>query len=160
MDQDILGTLERLETYNKQQARAARVQCAVSVVSMLCCVFALVTVMLTVPKIQKMTAQTERFVRDASVVMEDIQAASENISQLDLGPVLLEIKGLLENVDGLLTNVDGLVGDVDTLVTTTQGGLEDTLLKIEKVDFDTLNKAIQDLADVVEPLAKFFNTFN
>ena len=160
MDQEILGTLERLEKYNRQQARAAKVQCFVSVISMLCCVAALVTVLLTVPKLERMTEQTEKFIKDASVAMEDIQAASENISQLDLGPVLLEVKGLLENVDGLLTNVDGLVGDVDTLVTTTQDGLEDTLVKIGKVDFDMLNKAIRDLADVVEPLAKFFNTFN
>ena len=27
-------------------------------------------------------------------------------------------------------------------------------------DLDTLNKAIKDLADVVEPLARFFNVFN
>ena len=160
MGQEIQGTLARLEKYNRQQARAARVQCFVSVISMLCCAAALVMVMITVPKIEKMTVQTERFIKDASGAMEDIQAASENISQLDLGPVLVEVRDLLENVDGLLTNVDGLVDDVDTLVTTTQDGLEDTLEKIEKVDFDALNKAIKDLADVVEPLAKFFNTFN
>ena len=160
MDQEILGTLERLEKYSRQQARTAKIQCAVSVISMLCCAAALVMVMLTVPKIEKMTVQTERFIKDASGALEDVQAASENISQLDLGPVLLEVKGLLENVDGLLTNVDGLVGNVDTLVTTTQDGLEDTLVKIGKVDFDMLNKAIRDLADVVEPLADFFNAFN
>ena len=159
MDQEILGTLERLEKYNRQQARTAKIQCAVSVISMLCCAAALVMVMLTVPKIEKMTVQTDKFIKEASGALEDIQTASENISQLDLGPVLLEVKGLLENVDGLLTNVDDLVGDVDTLVTTTQDGLEDTLEKIGKVDFDMLNKAIQDLADVVEPLARFFNTF-
>jgi len=48
---------------------------------------------------------------------------------------------------------------VDTLVTTTQEGLEDTLAEIEKIDFDALNKAIKDLAAVVEPLAKFFSNF-
>ena len=42
----------------------------------------------------------------------------------------------------------------------TQDGLEDTLVKIEKLDLDTLNKAIKDLAAVVEPLAKFFNSFD
>ena len=160
MDQEILGTLERLEKYSRQQARTAKIQCIVSVISMLCCAAALAMVMLTVPKIEKMTVQTERFIKEASGALEDVQTASENISQLDLGPVLVEVKGLLENVDDLLTNVDGLVGDVDTLVTTTQDGLEDTLEKIGKVDFDMLNKAIKDLADVVEPLANFFNTFN
>ena len=160
MDQEILGVLERLEKYDRQQTRTAKIHCVVSVISMLCCAAALAMVMFTVPKIEKMTVQTERFVKEASGALEDIQTASENISQLDLGPVLLEVKGLLENVDGLLSNVDGLVSNVDTLVTTTQDGLEDTLEKIGKVDFDMLNKAIQDLSDVVEPLAKFFNSFN
>jgi len=160
MDQEILGVLERLEKYDRQQTRTAKIHCVVSVISMLCCAAALAMVMFTVPKIEKMTVQTERFVKEASGALEDIQTASENISQLDLGPVLLEVKGLLENVDGLLSNVDGLVSNVDTLVTTTQDGLEDTLEKIGKVDFDMLNKAIQDLADVVEPLARFFNTFD
>ena len=31
---------------------------------------------------------------------------------------------------------------------------------LNAIDFDTLNKAIQHLSDVVEPLAKFFNVFN
>ena len=34
------------------------------------------------------------------------------------------------------------------------------LAKLDTIDLDTLNKAIQDLADVVEPLARFFNVFN
>lgn len=160
MDQQILDTLERLEAYNKQQASAAKWQCVISFVSMLCCAAVLVVVVLLVPRLQRMTTQTEKFISEAGEVMEEIQTASETISGLDLGPVLVEIKGLLESVDGLLGNVDALVTDVDTLVGTTQTGLEDTLGKIEKVDFDKLNQAIQDLAAVVEPLAKFFNSFN
>lgn len=152
MDNEVLETLARLEKYNKQQASAAKLQCVISVISLICCTAALVMMVLLVPRLQRMTTQTEKFINEAGEVMEDIQAASATISELDLGPVLVEIKGLLQNVDGLLTNVD-------TLVTTTQDGLEDTLVEIEKVDFDTLNKAIKDLAAVVEPLAKFFSSF-
>ena len=159
MDKDVLETLARLEKYNKQQASAAKRQCVIAVISLICCTAALVMMVLLVPRLQRMTTQTEKFINEAGEVMEDIQAASATISELDLGPVLVEIKGLLQNVDGLLTNVDTLVADVDTLVTTTLDGLEDTLAEIEKVDFDTLNKAIKDLAAVVEPLAKFFSSF-
>ena len=39
--------------------------------------------------------------------------------------------------------------------------LDDSLSeKLNIIDFETLNQAIEDLADVVEPLAKFFNVFN
>lgn len=159
MDHEVLDTLARMEKYSRQQASAAKLQCVLSVISLICCTAALVMMVLLVPKLQKMTTQTEKLISEASDVMEDIQAASETISELDLGPVLVEIKGLLQNVDGLLANVDTLVADVDTLVTTTQEGLEDTLAEIEKIDFDALNKAIKDLAAVVEPLAKFFSNF-
>lgn len=159
MDHEVLDTLARMEKYSKQQASAAKLQCVLSVISLICCTAALVMMVLLVPKLQKMTTQTEKLISEAGDVMEDIQAASETISELDLGPVLVEIKGLLQNVDGLLANVDTLVADVDTLVTTTQEGLEDTLAEIEKIDFDALNKAIKDLAAVVEPLAKFFSNF-
>ena len=159
MDHEVLDTLARMEKYSRQQASAAKLQCVISVISLICCTAALVMMVLLVPKLQKMTTQTEKLISEAGDVMEDIQAASETISELDLGPVLVEIKGLLQNVDGLLANVDTLVADVDTLVTTTQEGLEDTLAEIEKIDFDALNKAIKDLAAVVEPLAKFFSNF-
>lgn len=159
MDHEVLDTLARMEKYSRQQASAAKLQCVLSVISLICCTAALVMMVLLVPKLQKMTTQTEKLISEAGDVMEDIQAASETISELDLGPVLIEIKGLLQNVDGLLANVDTLVADVDTLVTTTQEGLEDTLAEIEKIDFDALNKAIKDLAAVVEPLAKFFSNF-
>jgi len=32
--------------------------------------------------------------------------------------------------------------------------------KINAIDIDTLNQAIKDFSDVVEPLAKFFNIFD
>ena len=160
MDQEMREVMERLEKNSRRQTAAAVTQCVISVLSLICAAAALMMVLMLAPKIQQMTDRTEEFIATAEEALEDVQLASEKLSELDLGPVLVEIKGLLENVDGLLTNVDSLVSDVDTLVGTTQNGLEDTLEKIEKVDFDKLNKAIGDLAAVVEPLAKFFNSFS
>ena len=60
----------------------------------------------------------------------------------------------LELVTSQLAGMDlgAMVRNVDELVMTTQEGLG-------AIDFGTLNQAIEDLADVVEPLAKFFNVF-
>ena len=75
-------------------------------------------------------------------------------------------------MDVILTNLDevtqelaqadlaGMVENVDTLATTSQSAVEHATEKLDTIDLDTLNKAIQDLADVVEPLARFFNVFN
>jgi hypothetical protein len=48
---------------------------------------------------------------------------------------------------------------VDALVSTGQQSLEQTMAKLNDIDFQTLNKAIKDLAAVVEPLAKMSSLF-
>ena len=53
-----------------------------------------------------------------------------------------------------------LVRDVDALVVTGEQSVEETMKKLGAIDFETLNRAIENLADVIEPLAKFFNIFN
>ena len=37
---------------------------------------------------------------------------------------------------------------------------EEALEKVNQFDIETLNGAIKDLSEVVEPMAKFFNVFN
>lgn len=76
-----------------------------------------------------------------------------------------EVRNLTGQMETVLTNLElvtaqlagmdlgAMVRNVDSLVVTTQESLG-------VIDFETLNQAIQDLADVVEPMAKFFNVFN
>ena len=68
----------------------------------------------------------------------------------------------LEIVTDQLAGMDlgSMVKNVDALVNTSQAGVEQAIDKINAIDFVTLNRAIADLADVVEPLAKFFNVFH
>lgn len=76
-----------------------------------------------------------------------------------------EVRNLTGQMETVLTNLElvtdqlagmdlgAMVRNVDSLVITTQESLG-------AIDFEALNQAIQNLADVVEPLAKFFNVFN
>ena len=57
-------------------------------------------------------------------------------------------------------DLGSMVQNVDTLVTTTQEGVEQTMEQMNAIDFEALNRAIRNLSDVVEPLAKFFNVFH
>ena len=52
-----------------------------------------------------------------------------------------------------------MISDVDGLMVTAQQSLEDTMGKLNGIDFTALNKAIKDLAAVVEPLAKVSSVF-
>ena len=81
---------------------------------------------------------------------------------LELSARLEAVAGNLENITAELdeANLKGMVENVDALATSSQQGLQDALAKLNAIDFDTLNRANKNLADAVEPLAKFFNLFN
>ena len=76
-------------------------------------------------------------------------------------PQLTDVVTRMDTVLGNLeqTTEQTMISDVDSLVVTGQESLEQTMEKLNTIDFDTLNKAINDLADVIEPLARFFNSF-
>ena len=65
--------------------------------------------------------------------------------------VLMNLELVTDQLAGM--DLGSMVRNVDDLVVTTQEGLG-------AIDFEALNQAIQDLADVVEPLARFFNVFH
>ena len=52
-----------------------------------------------------------------------------------------------------------MVNNVDGLVTTSQEGIEQAMEKINAIDIEALNQAIQDLSDVINPISTFFNKF-
>ena len=60
------------------------------------------------------------------------------------------------NVPGLLKNMGDLVEEAQDAVEGAMGGVDSAVKKIDSMDIDTLNKAIADLAAVVEPMAKLF----
>ena len=72
-------------------------------------------------------------------------------------PHLVTILNNLEQASAQLAamDIEGLMADMNTLVSTGQSGMD----KLNSIDMETLNRAIQNLSDVVEPMAKFFNVF-
>ncbi len=80
----------------------------------------------------------------------------------------------LEKVDGALTTLDSLAETAEAalqaanetaqntnkLVADNADAVSEAMEKFNSVDFDSLNKAIKDLSDIVEPLAKVANMFN
>lgn len=78
-----------------------------------------------------------------------LEAAAVNITTLS---------AQIENADlpGLVSDVNDLVENADTLVTESTENLDSVVKKIDNVDFEKLNQAIDDLASVIEPIAQLF----
>lgn len=62
----------------------------------------------------------------------------------------------LDSVEDALDTVDSLAAEGENAIL----GMETALQKVNEFDIETLNAAIKDLSDVVEPLANFFKVFN
>ena len=100
----------------------------------------------------------------AEKMIMSIRKGATGESLQKIGTVLVDVYNRLtelaqSDLSGMVTNMDTLVANVDGLVGTSQAGVEETMKKINAIDFDALNQAIKDLSDVIEPIAKFFNTF-
>jgi len=124
--------LERLDESNRQQAKYAKWQCILSVVAAACVIGLFCLVWTLMPQVRDLTDQME-------TVLTNLEIVTDQLAGMDLG---------------------SMVQNVDALVDTSQAGVEQAIDKINAIDFVTLNRAIEDLADVVEPLARFFNVFN
>ena len=128
----VLELLKQIEKNTRQQTKMSRLQCAVTVAAALCCAVMLVMVWNGLPELTGIVGQMET------------------------------VLGNLENVTTQLAAADlaEMAENVDALVVTGQKSLEQTMEKINAIDLETLNKAIEDLAKIIEPLARFFGAFN
>ena len=90
------------------------------------------------PQINAILGQAQSAVNQVGTVLDYLEQTSAQLAQVDM---------------------QGMVANVDSLVTTGQQSLQATMDKLNGVDFETLNQAIQDLAEVTESLSKVTKIF-
>ena len=137
-NQKMLEMMEEMEKNSRKQVMYARLHFIFAAVAAVCCAMLLFAGLKVLPELQAAATQAE-------IVLNNLEEVTTDLAKVDLS--------------SMVENVDGLVSDVDALVGTSQNGIEETMEKLNKIDFDALNQAIEDLSDVIEPIAKFFNTF-
>lgn len=141
---------QTLEKLLYKQNRYAKWQCILTAAAALCCVGIFVLALTLMPQIQAVTEQMNTVLTDLEAVTGQLEGEMDTI-----------LSNLNTATDELArADLEGMVADVDSFVTTGQEAVEQATEKLNIIDFETLNQAIEDLADVVEPLAKFFNVFN
>lgn len=129
----VMKQIEETEKERKKYEKRQFYMSAVSAVScfLIFCLFLSVYISV-VPKVKSTFNEIERVTVELGVI-------SDQLTEADLA---------------------GLVEHVDTLAVTSEQGVQEALKKIESIDIDGLNSAIQALSEVVEPLAKFVGFFN
>ena len=144
-NKDILQLLQKIEKANRRQTLCCTALCIFALITALCCIvtFGAIYQILSqiteiIPQITGVLPEITEVITQMQTVLSNLEKTTSQLAQMDLA---------------------SMVSDVDALVTTGQQSLEQTMAKLDGIDFNTLNKAIKDLAAVVEPLAKVSSMF-
>ena len=124
--------LQQLAESNRKQLRFARIQCIFTIASAVFCLLLLLSVVRILPQVQELAAQISGLSTQAETVLTNLETITDELAQADIG---------------------GMVANVDSLAQTSQSGIQQALEKVNAIDIETLNTAIEDLAKVVSPLA-------
>lgn len=133
MDQntEMLELLRSIEKTNRRKAVTNVVICVFMLIAAVSCIAVFVMLWSLVPQVNEILGQME-------TVLANLEQTSEELAALEL---------------------EAMVADVDALALYAQESLRLTMDKLDTIDLETLNTAIQDLAKVIEPLAKVAGMF-
>ena len=77
-----------------------------------------------------------------------------------LQEAVTELQELSSSAQESMDGINEIVGEANTIMNDNAAGMQQALENFNSVDFETLNKAINNLSDAVEPLANLANMFN
>lgn len=130
-NKEIIELLKKLDESSQKRVRLGRILCVLALVAALFCGATFAVVFSLVPQVETVLTQVQP-------VLRNLEQTSQQLAALDL---------------------EGMVSNVDALVVTGQQTLQQSMEKLDTVDFEALNQAIRDLSAVIEPLAKWGKMF-
>lgn len=129
------SVMKRIEASNAEQERYAKKQYTMSLISAISNVLVLaIVIFVVITMIPKVNATFE----DLNVIMTNMQSITDELASVDIG---------------------GMAGDVRKLVNGSSDSLSQAMKKLNAIDVEKLNEAIQNLSDAIEPMARFANLF-
>lgn len=138
-NKQMMELLTQMERSARRQVRLGRLQCVFSLAAACFCAGAFLLLLRVLPQLTQVLPQISSVLDQMQTVLANLETTTNQLAQIDL---------------------NGMVTGVDNLVTTAQQGLTETMGKLNTIDFATLNKAIEDLAAVVEPMSRILKAFS
>ena len=130
--------LERIEKQSRRQLLFTKILCMLCVFLLVCTVVLTFSITGAVKQVLTIAQPLQQMADQAGTVLANLDNVAQELADADLG---------------------SMVDSVNTLATDSQSAVTEAMQKLETIDIDTLNQAIADLADVVEPLAKVSKFF-
>ena len=137
-NKELLELLKKIEESNRKQLIYTRVQCVAAVVAVACFAGIYFLIKDFLPQISAIITQIPGVVAQMEVVLGNLEVVTTELAAVDFA---------------------GMIDGVNTLVATGQASLVETVGRLNAIDFEALNTAIDTLTQVIDPLAKFFKVF-
>ena len=130
--------LAKIEKQNRRQLLFTKILCMLCALMLICTLVLTLSITGAVQEILTITQPLQQMADQAGTVMANLDTVAQDLADADLG--------------SMVENVNTLAADSQTVIT-------EAMKQLDTIDIDTLNQAIADLADVVEPLAKVSKFF-
>ena len=130
--------LAKIEKQNRRQLLFTKILCMLCALMLICTLVLTLSITGAVQEILTIAQPLQQMADQAGTVMANLDTVAQDLADADLG--------------SMVENVNTLAADSQTVIT-------EAMKKLDTIDIDTLNQAIADLADVVEPLAKVSKFF-
>lgn len=128
---EMLELLRKIEKSNRTKTVTNVLVCVFMLAAAVSCIAICLMVWQLMPQVNGLLGQLE-------TVLSDLEQTTRQLAAVDL---------------------EAMVANVDSLAIYAQDSLQQTMDKLNTIDFETLNQAIGDLAKVIEPLANFVGRF-
>ena len=141
-----------MEKYARQQLLFTKILCGIFAIVLVCVLVVTVVLSGAVGQLTKVIAPLEDVVSQVESVATQVKGMTG------------QAEVILDNMETVTqeladANLTGMVENVNDLTEESQTVVADAMEKLDTIDIATLNKAIKDLAAVVEPLAKISQIF-
>ena len=130
--------LEKIEKQSRRQLLFTKILCMLCVLMLICTLVLTLSITGAVQETLTIAQPLQQMADQAGTVMANLDTVAQDLADANLG--------------SMVENVNTLAADSQTVIT-------EAMKKLDTIDIDTLNQAIADLADVVEPLAKVSKFF-
>jgi len=144
-NQQMQTILTTMEQHNRKQLLWTKLLCLLCALLVICSLVVMVTIASTAAQltelaapIQALTTSIQDLATQAQAVLTDLGTAANALTLVDFS---------------------AMASQVETLAADSQAAVTEAMKKLDAIDIDTLNKAIKDLAAIVDPLAKVGKLF-
>ena len=145
-NRELILAIQELTEENRKQQKLLEKQCRATrtLGILLVCLVVIVgfSLFTLLPKVSATLEGFDSTLKELNVVVENTQTITDQLKAAD-------IEGTIQSLSDTLDSVGGLVEESSDSLTA-------TLKKMEAMDIETLNKAIQDLYKVINPLSSLF----